>query len=400
MKDAFIYEAIRSPRTRAKDSGGLHALTPQELLRQLYENLSQRCDLDPHLVGEIILGCVTQHGEQAGNIAKTSALYANWPDAVSGLTINRFCSSSVDAISLAALKVGAGQERAMVAGGIEMMSRVPMLSDKTRVFTNPVFAAQCRMLLMGSGADLIASLEDISREQADAVALDSQQRAAHARSQGYFTSIVPISNSQKDCSVRADECIRDGISAADLAQLPAAFAELGASGVDDAQLAAFTKLVEIRHIHTAGNSPAMCDGAAVLLIGDESLGDALGRSPRARIVGAATACAEPLEVLSGCISATQRLLREQGRSSTDIDLFEIHEAFAATIIKAQRELDIDRDKLNVNGGVIALGHPMGATGAIMTGTLLDELERRNLKCGVVAASGAAGSGSALLIERC
>ena len=400
MKDAFIYEAIRSPRTRAKDSGGLHQLTPQELLRQLYDALSQRCGLDPQLVGEIILGCVTQHGEQAGNIAKTSALYAGWPDAVSGLTINRFCSSSVDAISLAALKIAAGQERAMVAGGIEMMSRVPMLSDKTRVFSDPAFAAQCRMFLMGSGADLIASLEHISREQADAVALDSQQRAAHARDQGYFTSIVPISNSQKDSSVSADECIRDGISAADLAQLPAAFAELGASGVDDAQLAAFAELVEIRHIHTAGNSPAMCDGAAVLLIGDQSLGETLGRSPRARIVGAATACAQPLEVLSGCISATQRLLREQGRSSADIDLFEIHEAFAATIIKAQRELDIDRDKLNVNGGVIALGHPMGATGAIMTGTLLDEMDRRNLKSGVVAASGAAGSGSALLIERC
>lgn len=400
MKDAFIYDAIRSPRTRAKDSGGLHQLTPQELLRQLYAALAQRCNLDPQLVGEIILGCVTQHGEQAGNIAKTSALYAGWPDAVSGLTISRFCSSSIDAISLAALKVAAGQERAMVAGGIEMMSRVPMLSDKARVFSDPAFAARCRMFLMGSGADLIASLEDISREQADAVALQSQQRAAHARDQGYFTSIVPVSNSQKDCSVTVDECIRDGISAEDLAKLPAAFADLGASGVDDAQLAAYSKLSEIRHIHTAGNSPAMCDGAAVLLIGDAGLADILGRSPRARIVGAATACAEPLEVLSGCISATQRLLQEQGRSSADVDLFEIHEAFAATIVKAQRELHIPQNKLNVNGGVISLGHPMGATGAIMTGTLLDELERRNLQSGVVAASGAAGSGSALLIERC
>jgi acetyl-CoA C-acetyltransferase len=400
MKDAFIYEAIRSPRTRAKDSGGLHQLTPQELLRQLYDTLSQRCGLDPQLVGEIILGCVTQYGEQAGNIAKTSALYAGWPDAVSGLTINRFCSSSVDAISLAALKVAAGQERAMVAGGIEMMSRVPMLSDKTRVFTDPAFAAQCRMFLMGSGADLIASLQDISREEADAVALESQQRAARAREEGYFTSIVPILNQHKDSSISQDECIRDGITTDELAKLPPAFAELGASGVDDAQLAAFGRLGEIRHIHTAGNSPAMCDGAAVLLIGDESLGDTLGRSPRARIVGAATASAEPLEVLSGCISATERLLREQGRSSTNIDLFEIHEAFAATIIKAQRELNIGPEKLNVNGGVIALGHPMGATGAMMTGTLLDEMERQDLESGVVAASGAAGSGSALLIERC
>lgn len=400
MKDVFIYDAIRSPRTRAKDSGGLHDLTPQELLRQLYEALSQRCGLDPQLVGEIILGCVTQYGEQAGNIAKTSALYAGWPDAVSGLTVNRFCSSSIDAISLAALKVAAGQERAMVAGGIEMMSRVPMLSDKTRAFTDPAFAARCRMFLMGSGADLIASLENISREQADAVALASQQRAAHARDQGYFTSIVPVINSEKDRSISVDECIRDGITAEDLARLSPAFSELGSNGVDDAQLAAFSTLDEIRHIHTAGNSPAMCDAAAVLLIGDESLGESLGRGPRAKIVGAATASAEPLEVLSGCISATQRLLREQGLSSVDVDLFEIHEAFAATIIKAQCELLIAPDKLNVNGGVIALGHPMGATGAIMTGTLLDELDRRDLKSGVVAASGAAGSGSALLIERC
>lgn len=400
MKDAFIYDAIRSPRTRAKDNGGLHPLTPQELLRQLYEALRQRTGLDRTLVGEVILGCVTQYGEQAGNIAKTSALYAGWPDAISGLTLNRFCSSSIDAISLAALKTGAGHENAMLCGGVEMMSRVPMLADKTRVFTDPAFAAQCRMLMMGSGADLIASLEGISREQADAAALASQERADRAQRQGYFSSIVPLAIPGNGHGVSQDECIRGDLNAAQLAALPAAFAELGATGVDAAQLAAYPQLEEITHVHTAGNSPAMCDGAAVLLVGDKNLGDALGRKPRAKISAAATACADPLQVLSGCIAATRRLLREQHRNTAQIDLFEIHEAFAATIIKAQRDLQIDPDKLNVNGGVIALGHPMGATGAIMTGTLLDELERRDLTTGVVAASGAAGSGSALLIERC
>ena len=399
MKPVYIYDAIRSARTRAKDSGGLHDLTPQALLAQLYESLRERTGLDPASVGEIILGCVTQHGEQAGNIAKTSALYAGWPTHIGGMTVSRFCSSGIDAISLAALKVAAGQEQAVIAGGVEMMSRVPMLADQARAFIDPEFAARCQMLMMGSGADLIASLHGVTREQADTIALESQQRAAHAREAGYFSSIVPIENPEKGITVTADECIRGDITLAQLGELPPAFAELGARGVDAAQLASYPELKEISHIHTAGNSPAMCDGAAVLLVGDESLAAALG-PPRARIAGAATASADPLQVLSGCVSATERLLREQACSSDDIDLFELHEAFAATTIKARQDLGIDAGKLNVNGGVIALGHPMGATGAIMAGTLLDELERRNLNTGVVAASGAAGSGSALLLERC
>jgi acetyl-CoA C-acetyltransferase len=398
VKAAFIYDAVRSPRTRARDSGGLHDLTPHELLKQLYEALQQRTGLNPALVGEIILGCVTQHGEQAGNIAKTSALYAGWPSSVGGMTVSRFCSSGIDAISLAALKIGAGQERAIVAGGVEMMSRVPMLADQARVFTDPGFAAQCQMLMMGSGADLIASIHGVSREQADGIALESQQRAAHAQTAGYFSSIVAIDNPAQGITVKLDECIRGNITAEQLAELPAVFADLGATGVDAAQLAGHPELAAIAHVHTAGNSPAMCDGAAVLLVGDESLATSLGLQPRARIVAAATASADPLQVLTGCVSATERLLREQGLAADEIDLFELHEAFAATTIKARQDLGIPADKLNVNGGVIALGHPMGATGAIMAGTLLDELERRNLQRGLVAASGAAGSGSALLIE--
>ena len=396
MKDVFIYDAIRSPRGRAKDNGALHDLTPQELLLQLYEALARRCALDPSEVGEVILGCVTQHGEQAGNIARTSTLFAGWPENINGLTINRFCASGIDAISLAALKIGAGQEQAIVAGGVEMMSRVPLLADDPRVFTDPALSAQCQMFLMGSGADLVASLEGISREEADAQALRSQQRAERARAEGRFASVVPIDNPVSGLLVDQDECIRSDLTARQLAALPPAVSELGA---DAAQLAAYPQLREISHIHTAGNSPALCDGAALVLLGDAGMAANLGRPPRARIVGSSAACAEPMQVLTGCIAATQRLLREQHRSVQDVDLFEIHEAFAATMIKAERELGLGDDKLNPNGGVIALGHPMGATGAIMAGTLLDELERRDVATGVVAASGAAGSGAALLLER-
>ena len=396
MKDVFIYKAIRSERTRAKSDGGLHGLTPPELLGQLYQHLETHCRLDPVLVSEVILGCVTQHGEQAANIAKTSALHAGWPDSVAGLTVNRFCSSSIDAIAIAGLKIAAGQASAIVAGGIEMMSRVPMLSDGARVFNDPAYALRNQVLLMGSGADLIATRIGASREDCDAIALQSQQRAARAQAEGRFSSIVPIDTG--GATVDTDECVRGDITMEKLGSLSPAFAELGAAGADAVQLERYTEIGEIVHVHTAGNSPAMCDAASVVLLGDAELGKSLGVAPCARLVASTTACGEPLEVLSGCISATEKLLAENNLSTHDIDLFEIHEAFAATMIKAKRELDIDDERLNVNGGVIALGHPMGATGAIMTGTLLDELQRQGAQMGVVAASGAAGSGSALLLR--
>ncbi|MEM1113526.1 MAG: acetyl-CoA C-acyltransferase [Pseudomonadota bacterium] len=399
MRDVYIYDAIRSPRTRAKDDGGLHDLTPHDLLKSLYQSLRQRTGLDPAGVGEVILGCVTQRGEQAGNIARSSVLHAGWPDSVSGLTVSRFCSSSIDAISIAGLKIAAQQEEAIVAGGIEMMSRVPMLSDEARVFTDPQYAAESRMLLMGSGADLIASLCGVSREQADAVALASQRRAAAAQSAGRFTSIVPVRNPVTGVDVVKDECIRGDITAEQLAALAPAFEALGAAGADGLQLASNPGLEAITHIHTAGNSPAMADAASLVLLGSRQRGEALACPPRARLVAAVTASDDPLQVLTGCIAATRRLLHEQGLVPEEIDLFEVHEAFAATVVKLQQELAIPEDKLNVNGGVIALGHPMGATGAIMAGMLLDEMERRDVRRGIVAASGAGGSGSALLIER-
>ncbi len=399
MREVFIYDAVRSPRGRAKESGGLHDLTPHELLGRLYAALELRTGLETSRVGDIVLGCVTQAGEQAGNIAKTSALYAGWPDSVGGVTVNRFCSSGIDAINFAALKIAAGQEEATVAGGVEMMSRVPMLSDRASVFSDPAYAARCQMLLMGSGADLIASLNGVTREQADRVALLSQQRAAQALHEGRFRSVIAIENAVKGIIVTADECVRGETTLESLAALPPAFADIGEQGADAIQLARHTGLETIEHIHTAGNSPAMADAAALLLLGSDAFGAGLGLKPRGRICAATVAADDPLQVLSGCVAATHKLMREQRLTGDDIDLYEIHEAFAATMVKAERDLAIPFDRVNVNGGVIALGHPMGATGGILALTLLDELERRQLRLGLVAASGAGGSGSAMLIER-
>jgi acetyl-CoA C-acetyltransferase len=399
MGQVFIYDAIRTARARAKDTGGLHDLLPFDLLKTLYGALEQRNGLDPSQVGEVVLGCVTQHGEQAANIAKTSTLYSGWPSSISGITVNRFCSSGLDAVNIAALKVAQGQDELAIGGGVEMMSRVPMLSDAAITFTDVGMAMKSQVLMMGSGADLIASIYDVSREQADRIAFNSQQRAAAARSAGYFKSIIPVLNPETGQSIDQDECIRPAVTMEDLATLEPSFAKLGAMGVDAHQLASFPDLGEIRHVHTAGNSPAMADAASLVLVGNEAAAQQLSAEPRARIVAAVNASDDPLTVLSGAVAATAKLMQQQGISSEEIDLFEIHEAFAATVIKCQRDLDIPDEKLNVNGGVIALGHPLGATGAIMLGTLLDEMERRDLHRGIVAASGAAGAGVAMMIER-
>jgi len=398
VKKAFIYDAIRSPRTKAKTTGGLHQITPTGLLAQLHQRLINRTHLDPRRLSEVILGCVTQYGEQAANIAKTSALLAGWPASVAGLTINRFCSSSIDAVALAALKINAGQSPALIAGGVEMMSRVPLLADGARVFAEHRYGVSHQVLLMGAGADLIATRVGASREDCDEVAFLSHQRALEAQSQKRFSSIVSIKTSEGE--ITEDECIRASLTRERLADMPPAFKELGAEGSDEVQLAAFGDLKAISHVHTAANSPAMCDGAAVLLVGDEGLGDQLLVTPRVEVVDSVTSCAEPLEVVSGCVTATAEILRRNRLSTNDIDVFEVHEAFAATIVKLTRELDLGLDKVNLNGGCIALGHPMGATGAIMVGTAIDELYRAGGELAVVAASGAAGSGSALLLRRC
>ena len=400
MNHTFIYDAIRTPRGRAKPEGGLADISPLKLLSVLYREIQHRNQLDPVWVEDVILGCVSQVNEQGGNIAKASLMYAGWPDSVPGMSVNRFCSSGLDAINIGVMKILAGQASCVVTGGIEMMSRVPMLSDKAVMFTDANIALSSRMLMMGSGADLIASDYGISREALDKLAYKSQQKATKATREGFFRSIIPIHNPVKKRTITQDECIRSSISLAQLAALPPAFAELGDSGVDALQLSEHSHLTEIIHVHTAGNSPSMADAAALVLLGDESLQENLKKTPVARVLAVTTTCNDPLQVVSGCTAATAKLMSEQNITVEDIDLFEIHEAFAATIIACQRELNIRSDKLNVNGGVIAMGHPMGATGAIMLGTLIDELTRRKLKTGIVATSGAAGIGTALLISLC
>ncbi len=399
MNNAYIYDAIRTPRGKARPDGGLHDLTPYDLMSTLYSALEERTGLDPNKIEDVILGCATQSGEQAANIAKTSTLYHGWPTSIPGITVNRYCSSGIDAINFAAMKVISGMNDVVIAGGVEMMSRVAMLSDKPAPFMDIKLASKLGMFMMGNGADLVATLNDVSRQQTDAIALQSQQRAAFAQANGYFKSIIPVHNDIKEKTLSAEEIIRPSTSTESLAAMEPSFAKLGAQGVDAAQLAGYPDHDTVNHVHTAANSPAMADGAAALLIGSKAAGDNLNIKPRARIRAMVNVNDDTRTVISGCVAATKALMEKEKLKESDIDLFEIHEAFAATMVKCQQELGISADKLNVNGGCIALGHPLGATGAIMAGTLLDELERRDLKTGIVAASGAAGAGTALMIER-
>ena len=398
MNPVYIVDSIRTPRARANQKGGLSKLNPYELLDALYKDIEQKNFLDLHSIDEVILGCVTQYGEQAGNIAKASALYSDYPDSISGLTVNRFCSSSLDAINLGYLKIQSKQANNIVSGGVEMMSRVPMLSDDAAIWHDIEIAGQAKIFLMGSGADLIASLYNISRDDVDRQALKSQQKALNAQKNNYFKSIVPVINKSKSIKCVEDECIRPDTTIESLASLDPSFKKLGEQGVDQAQLNFFPSLKEIVHVHTAGNSPAMADAASITLLSNKEIQEN-GQRARAKILSVATVNDDPLLVLSGCMLATKEILSQNNLKVADIDLFEIHEAFASTMIHCQKELKIDDAKLNVNGGCIALGHPMGATGSIMVSTLIDELERRDLKFGIVATSGAAGAGTALLIER-
>jgi acetyl-CoA C-acetyltransferase len=398
MNPVYIVDSIRTPRARANDKGGLHKLNPYELLDYLYKDFEQKNFLNLHSIDEVIIGCVTQYGEQAGNIAKASSLFSGYPDSISGLTINRFCSSSLDAINLAYLKVQSQQANNVIAGGVEMMSRVPMLSDEAAIWNDIEIAERAKIFLMGSGADLIASLFNISRDDVDKQALKSQQNALNAQKNNYFKSIIPVTCKNKLIHCVEDECIRSDTTLESLALLEPSFKSLGEKGVDEAQLNLFRNLKEISHVHTAGNSPAMADAASMTLLSNKKIQEN-GHRARAKIISVATVNDDPLLVLSGCILATQKILSQNNLKVSDVDLFEIHEAFASTMIHCQQELKIDDDKLNVNGGCIALGHPMGATGSIMMSTLVDELERQDLSIGIVATSGAAGAGTAILVER-
>ncbi len=400
MTDVYIYDAVRTPRGKGREGGGLNGVHPLELQKTLLAALFERTALDPAAVDDLILGCVTQVGEQGGNIAKVAALYAGLPASVPGITLNRYCASGLDACNFAAMKIASGMDELVLAGGIECMSRVPMLSDKAAFYSDPEIARRTRFVPMGLAADLIGSLDGISREECDAYAVASQQRAARARDEGRFDrSLIGVRDPAGGRILEQDECVRPAATAEKLASFEPLFAELGGKGYEAAFRAAFPDLAEMRYLHHAGNSPAIVDGASLVALGSRAAGESAGLAPRARIRGMANVSSSELLALTGGIDVVAAVLGNAGMSHDDVDLVEFNEAFAAVSVKFVREMPWDPERINPNGGAIALGHAMGATGATLVGTVLDELERQDLAVGLVAVSGAAGIGTGLILER-
>ncbi len=398
--DAYIYDAIRTPRGAGKARGGLAGVRPIELLAGLFRALAARTGVDPAVVDDVVLGCVTQVGEQGANLAKIAALYAGWSHAVSGVTLDRFCASGLDAVNLAAAKVSSGMEDLVVAGGVESMSRVPMMSDGGAWFTDQDVARATGFVHMGVSADLIATLDGVTREECDAWALRSHVRAAAARANGHFArSLVPVMGADGATVLDRDEWIREGLTAAKLAALPAVFADVGAQGGDARALARYPEAGAIAHVHTVASAPGVVDGAALVLIGNRAAGERHGLRPRARIRAYANASVEPVVMLTAPAPAARKALARAGMSVADVDRHEMNESFSAVVLRYVRELGLDADRVNVDGGAIALGHPLGATGAVLVGTLLDALERADRAVGVVAMCAGAGIGAATVIER-
>ncbi|MBK7217365.1 MAG: acetyl-CoA C-acetyltransferase [Candidatus Promineofilum sp.] len=399
--EAYIYDAIRTPRGRGKANGSLHEVRPLDLLKTLFDEMRQRHDLDTSQVDDVLLGCVTPVKEQGGNIARTAPLYAGWDLDLPGAQLNRFCASGLEAVNLAAMKVRSGWEELVVAGGIESMSRMPMGSDGGAMWDDYEVMAQLDIVPQGISADLIASLEGFTRQDVDAFALRSQQRAAVAQQNGYFKSIVPVRAADGRVLLDCDEHARPDATLEGLGALKPAFVNLGAMGFDAVALRKYPQLTEINHVHTAGNSSGIVDGAALVLVGSKEKGAALGLRPRARVVSAALLGDEPTIMLTAPAPASQRALKKAGMAVSDIDLFEINEAFASVVLKFIREMGLPDgpERVNVNGGAIALGHPLGATGAMILGTALDELERRDLNTALITLCAGGGMGIATIIER-
>ncbi len=399
-RDAFIFDAIRTPRGRGKSSGALYEIKPIDLVTQLLRELQRRNGFATEEVDDIILGCVTPIGDQGANLAKTAALYAGYAETVAGQQINRFCASGLEAVNHAAMRVRSGWEDLVIAGGVESMSRVPMGSDGGPMMLDPKVSATLRFVPQGIGADLIATLENFSREDVDTYALRSHQRAAHATANGYFQcSLVPVTDFNGMVVLDRDEHIRPDTTLEALAQLKPSFAEMGEIGFDAVAQLRYPGVERIRHVHTAGNSSGIVDGAALVLVGSREKGEALGLKPRARIVAAAVTGSEPTIMLTGPMPATRKALAKAGMTTADIDLFEVNEAFASVVLKFARDMNVDLDKINVNGGAIAMGHPLGATGAMLLGTALDELERRQKATALITLCVGGGMGIATIIER-
>ena len=400
MSHAYIYDHVRTPRGKGKKDGSLHEVKPVDLLAGLLVKLQKRLDFDPAQLDDVVMGVVSPIGEQGSVIAKTAALKAGWDFRVAGMQINRFCASGLEAVNLAAQKVASGWEDLVVAGGVESMSRVPIGSDGGAWAQDPATNFATGFVPQGIGADLIATLGGWSREDVDRFALASQQRAAAAQAAGRFDrSVIAVEDEIGLPVLDRDEFIKPRTTLEGLSQLKLAFGELGAMGFDAVALARYPQVERIEHVHTAGNSSGIVDGAAAVLIGSEAKGRALGLAPRGRIVATALSGADPTIMLTGPMPASRKALAKAGLTIDDIDLFEVNEAFAAVPMRFMAEMGVPHEKVNVNGGAIALGHPLGATGAMLLGTLLDELERRQLKRGLITLCVGGGMGIATVIER-
>jgi acetyl-CoA C-acetyltransferase len=400
MGDAYIYEHLRTPRGKGKKDGRLHQATPVWLLSTLLRTMQQRLHLDTGLVDDVVLGCVTPVGEQGADIARTAVLDADWAMTVAGVTQSRFCASGLESVNLAAAKVASGFEDLVVAGGVESMSRWAMGSDGGAWFMDPRINQKLGFVPQGVGADLIATLEGWGREDVDAYALNSHRKAAAARAAGHFNkSVVAVHDIAGLLMLDVDETIRENASPEAMAKLDASFAMMGSMGFDATALRKYTTVERINHMHHAGNSSGIVDGAAVMLVGSREGGAKAGLKPRARLRAAAVIGSEPTIMLTGPTPACQKALRKAGMQASDIDLWEVNEAFAVVPMKTARDLCVSLDRVNVNGGAIAMGHPLGATGCIILGTLLDELERRDLSTGCATLCVGGGMGIATIIER-
>ncbi|MFE3542289.1 acetyl-CoA C-acetyltransferase [Nocardia sp. NPDC059177] len=400
--EAYIYEAIRTPRGRGKKNGSLHSVKPIDLTVGLIQELRGRFpNLDEDQISDLILGVVTPVGDQGMDIARVAVTIAGLPDTVGGFQLNRFCASGLEAVNLAAQKVRSGFDDLVIAGGVESMSRVPMGSDGGAWALDPATNYDGYFVPQGVSADLIATIEGFSRDDVDAYAVRSQDLAAKATTGGYFAkSIVPVRDQNGLVVLDNDEHMRPGTTAADLGKLNPSFAGIGEMGGFDAvALQKYTYIEKINHVHHGGNSSGIVDGAALLLIGSEEAGKNSGLTPRARVVATATSGADSTIMLTGPTPAAKKALAKAGLTIEDMDLVEINEAFASVVLKFQKDLNVPDEKLNVNGGAIAMGHPLGATGAMITGTVLDELERRNARYGLITLCIGGGMGVATIIER-
>jgi acetyl-CoA C-acetyltransferase len=402
MTEAFIYDAIRTPRGRGKDTGSLHGSKPISLVVGLLDELRKRNpDLDPSRVEDVVLGCVTPIGDQGANIARTAALAAGYETSGPGFQLNRFCASGLEAVNVAAQKVRSGWEDLLIAGGVESMSRVPMASDGGAWAMDPETAYRTGFVPQGVSADLIATLEGFSRTDVDSYAAESQDRAAKAIANGNFArSVIPVLDVNGQVVLDHDEFPRPGTTVETLAGLKPSFAAIGdMGGFDAVALQKYHWVERIDHVHTPGNSSGIVDGAALVLIGNEQVGRDLGLTPRARVVATGVVGTEPTIMLTGPAPSAQKALAKARLTLHDIDLFEVNEAFAAVVMKFLRDMDVAHEKVNVNGGAIALGHPLGATGAMILGTLVDELENRDLRYGLATLCVGGGMGVATIVEK-